>query len=346
MNDLRSPLEDRPYRPSARPMQDDDVMSTSEYYRTKFETIRQSRWFPLASVLAAVLIFSGVVSYAYKQGSQTGSNATTPIVEASNESYKEKPANPGGMDVPFQDAIVFDNLQNKDQTASAEKVESLLPPPEQPVAATTDAAAPATTTTTTAATTPETPAAAPATDAVAQELAKTETKTEATTTETAAATPAATTTATTPATTTAAAAPVVTETAPVAAATTTVAETPKAVPAKTETVKTAAIAPKAVAKKMDSVAPASAPATTKIQSGTYRIQLGAFRDEPTARAAWTKIQKQFSSQLTSVKPAFPRADLGAKGIFYRVQGVNLSKVTADELCRSITAAKGTCIVTK
>jgi hypothetical protein len=90
---------------------------------------------------------------------------------------------------------------------------------------------------------------------------------------------------------------------------------------------------------MTEVAPASAPATTKITGGDYRIQMGAFRDEAAARAAWGKFQKEFSSQLTSVTPAFPRADLGAKGTFYRVQGTNLSKASADELCRSLNAAR-------
>src|SRR5690606_27806100 len=84
-----------------------------------------------------VVIFGSIISYAYKQGSQSGVNATTPIVQASNDSYMEKPSNPGGMDVPFQDAIVFDQLQTDSQkTASADTIESLLPEAEQPVAKT------------------------------------------------------------------------------------------------------------------------------------------------------------------------------------------------------------------
>lgn len=296
MNDLRSPLEDRPFRANTS-RSDERVIATSEYYRTKFGALRQSRWFPLASVLTAVIVFSGIVSYAYKQGSQSGENATTPIITASNDTIKEKPENPGGMEVPFQDAVVFDQLQKN--TEGKETVENLLAPPEQPAATTTA--------TTTADATAATPAAATTT---------TETTTAAATT-----TPATTETVTTPA---------VTET-PVAATTTTT---------------TTTAAPKAEeVKKMNEVAPASAPATTKITGGNYRIQMGAFRDEAAARAAWGKFQKEFSSQLSSVTPAFPRADLGAKGTFYRVQGTNLSKASADELCRSLNAARtGSCMV--
>jgi hypothetical protein len=87
----------------------------------------------LASVLAAVIVFSAIVSYAYKQGSQSGENATTPIITAdSSDTVKEKPENPGGMEVPFQDAVVFDQLQK--DTEGKETVENLLAPPEQPAA--------------------------------------------------------------------------------------------------------------------------------------------------------------------------------------------------------------------
>lgn len=319
MNDLRSPLEDRPYRPATRPLNNEHVISTPEYYRTKFDALRQSRFFPLASVLAAVVVFGGIISYAYNQGSQSGVNATTPIVQASNEDYKEKPANPGGMDVPFQDAVVFDQLQsNNQQTASADTVESLLPEAEQPVAATETA-----------------PSEEKTTTAAKTETKKTETK------ETAS---AATTTAMTEAPKTEELA------APSTTASTTTSTATETAVVKTDApkeTKTASQVADEVASKLDNVAPASAPATTKIESGNYRIQLGAFRDQAAAKAAWTKLQKQFSSQLTAVTPDFPRADLGAKGVFYRVQGTNLSKATADELCRSINAAQsGSCLVTR
>ncbi|MDB5478391.1 MAG: hypothetical protein JWM96_886 [Alphaproteobacteria bacterium] len=329
MNDLRSPREDRPYQPSTRQsprLNQDDTQNYGDDFQgySSFDRIRQSRWFPLASVFAALLIFSAIVSYAYKQGSQTGVNATTPIVEASNEDYKEKPKNAGGMDVPFQDAVVFDNLQNKDQTASKDTVESLLPPPEEAVS--------------------DTPAA---TTAPVAETAKTENIPSAPAAQQSEDAPAVTTTTTT--TTTAPVAPAVPAETPAVANTAVTTETLTSTPA--TPLKTADApakkAPEADVKKLASVAPASAPATAKIETGSYKIQLGSFRDEAAARAAWSKFQQQFHSQLSSVSPQFPRADLGAKGVFYRVQGTNLSKASADDLCRSLNAAKaGSCIVTK
>lgn len=349
MNDLRSPLEDRPYRiGTAR--SDERVIATSEYYRTRLGTLRESRWFPLACVLTAVVAFCGIVSYAYNQGSQSGENATTPIVTADAGVIKEKPENPGGMEVPFQDAVVFDQLQKtSDNTTPGETVENLLAPPEQPLAeATTAAPAPvaaeqvstempvaaASEQTSAPVTAPiQTADAAPAPAAVTAPVAQAAPVEQ----------PAAATTKQEPApvaapvavpTETAAAAPIAAP-APVVATPAVTAPTPVV---KTET---------AEVKKIAATAPAAASATAKIEAGSYRIQLGAFRDEAAARAAWSKFQKEFHAQLSSVAPAFPRADLGAKGVFYRVQGTNLSKASADQLCRTLnTSRAGSCMVVK
>lgn len=330
MNDLRSPVDDRPYRYSERGdtrAQDDDVMSTAEYYRSYFDAIRQSRWFPLASVCAAVLVFSGIVSYAYKQGSQSGVNATTPVVEATDMAYKEKPANPGGMDVPFQDAIVFDQLQTQDSANAGETIESLLPPPEQPVA-------------TELAQADVNKTQAVSADNSAQQVVNTapQPNTEATS------------------------APVESIVAPQPTEAVLQHAAPEATPKEvkdipTTTAQTApvstpvAAAPKAeqkIAKTMDSVAPAAPkPAAAAISSGSYRVQLGAFRDEAAARAAWNTFQSQYAPNLTGVTPDFVRADLGAKGIFYRVHGKNLSKASADSICKAINAQRsGSCMVTQ
>jgi hypothetical protein len=320
MNDLRSPLEDRPSFRTAGTRGDDRVMATSEYYRTRLGSLRNSKWFPLVAVLGGVLAFSGIVSYAHKQGMQSGENATTPIIQADAGDFKQKPENPGGMEVPFQDAVVFEQLQKtpEGQTAT-ETVENLLEAPEQPVAETT----PAATATTEVATNAATPAS------------------EAPVTPPPATTPSAATTPEQPAATQ------TTETS--VATTTTTAPAVETTPASAQPAVQAAVTPPAVeeVKKIAEVAPASAAPATKLETGTFRIQMGAFRDEAAARSAWAKFQKEFNSQLANVTPDFPRADLGAKGTFYRVQGINLSKASADELCRSLNAARaGSCMVVK
>lgn len=321
MNDLRSPLEDRPsFRPTST-RGDDRVMATSEYYRTRLGSLRQNKWFPLSVVLVAVLAFSGIVSYAHKQGMKSGENATTPIIQADAGDFKQKPENPGGMEVPFQDAVVFEQLQKNTDT-STETVENLLAPPEQPVAETIPVAP---TTPTETAQSPVTATAAPAESIVTTEQEKI-TEQVATNTETVSPT--------TPTVPTAPAAiqPTTTETAP---------ETP------VETVQKIESKPAVEeVKKIAEVAPAAPAPTSQLQTGTFRIQLGAFRDEAAARSAWSKFQKEFS-QLATITPEFPRADLGAKGVFYRVQGINLSKASADDVCRALNATRsGSCMVVK
>lgn len=324
MNDLRSPLEDRPYRPSAQSsprLAQDDL--DPDYGMSFFDRIRYSRWFPLGSVVAAVLIFSGIVSYAYKQGAETGVNATTPVVTADSADYKEKPENPGGMDVPFQDAVVFDQLQDQSNKISGDTIESLLPPPEQPVATQQPTEA-------------EKTAAAVATasnEAVKNDAVKEEVINQAPEAQ-----------------------PLPAETAPdsqpipSSSAEPKNLEAPATAPATTTPPAPAASipAPAPVIAPPPAAAPKAnvAPAASAVSSGSYRIQLGAFRDESAARNAWAGVSKQFP-QLSGVTPAFPRVDLGAKGIFYRTQGINLSKESADSLCRTINASKaGSCIVAK
>jgi hypothetical protein len=316
------------------------------------------------AVTCCVILFGGLIAFAYRQGAHTTANATTPLLQADNTPYKEKPQDPGGMDVPFQDAVVFDQLDNA-QTAmtNGEKIENLLPPPEQPI---DEAAKVADATTTTPATESEAkatetaPPSAPkdnaenkgimvenektgvdAADSVAAKIAATEeamktkateaktatTVTAKTKTETAKTAETETLTAVTPAKTVE---PAVTKTA-------------KTIPTKATTLTSTTAT--ATATKMNAVAPAAptpAPAST---GGSAKVQLGAFKDESAARAAWAQFQKSYAPYLNGITPNYARADLGAKGVFYRVQGVNLSQAQAQSVCKSINAMKpGSCLI--
>lgn len=118
----------------------------------------------------------------------------------------------------------------------------------------------------------------------------------------------------------------------------------KEVPVKTVAVK--AEAPKPASKSsLASIAPAAtkapAPAAKSI-SGSEMIQLGAFRSEVDARAAWKKTQGRYSV-LASKSPTIVRADLGSKGVFYRLRVAN---VNADAACATLKAGGSPCIRVK
>ena len=131
-------------------------------------------------------------------------------------------------------------------------------------------------------------------------------------------TPAAPATAETPA----AAAPQAAEPAPVAAAPTTPAE--EAAPA------------------------AATPKPAKLASGgAWVVQISALRDEKSAHAAWSKLTKRFPAVLGGHALNVEKADLGAKGTYYRVRAAGfVSKSAAQSACAKLKAGGQDCMVKK
>ena len=77
----------------------------------------------------------------------------------------------------------------------------------------------------------------------------------------------------------------------------------------------------------------------------YRLQLGAFREPDLAAQAWEEISRQASVILGRFDYAIQKADLGERGIFYRLrtgafEGVSEARAT----CKSLEAHKIECIV--
>ena len=82
-------------------------------------------------------------------------------------------------------------------------------------------------------------------------------------------------------------------------------------------------------------------------SGTWRVQLGSFREKGAADSAWTKLQREFPSLLEGLAHESVRADLGTKGIYYRVQATSLSKTSAEQICTAMNSKRsGSCLVVK
>jgi hypothetical protein len=93
----------------------------------------RSKVAPIMIALVALAGFGGVVWYAYDQGvRQAAPPGTTPLIKADSGPTKVRPDQPGGMDVPHQDAMVLNNLPDPNK-AGAAPVERLLPPAETPL---------------------------------------------------------------------------------------------------------------------------------------------------------------------------------------------------------------------
>lgn len=92
--------------------------------------------------------------------------------------------------------------------------------------------------------------------------------------------------------------------------------------------------------------PAPAAPQGKIaQPGQYLIQLLSVKDEAGARGAWAKLQGKYPALLGGEALNLQQADLGERGIYYRVRtGAFDSKAGANALCGKLKAAGQDCIV--
>lgn len=79
--------------------------------------------------------------------------------------------------------------------------------------------------------------------------------------------------------------------------------------------------------------------------GGYAVQVTSQRSEAEAEAAYRALQAKYPQELGSHRPLVRRADLGAKGTYYRAMvGPFASSEQAAELCSKLKAAGGSCIV--
>jgi hypothetical protein len=69
------------------------------------------------------------------------------------------------------------------------------------------------------------------------------------------------------------------------------------------------------------------------------------RDAQSAVAAWQKLKQQHPQVLGGLSPIYERADLGAQGVFHRVQaGPFADRAAAAAACTALKAAKQDCVV--
>jgi cell division septation protein DedD len=80
-------------------------------------------------------------------------------------------------------------------------------------------------------------------------------------------------------------------------------------------------------------------------TGGYAVQVAAQRSQADAQATLNALQTKYPQQLRGQHGMVRRADLGAKGIYYRaLVGPFGSAEEASRLCSSLKAAGGNCII--
>lgn len=81
------------------------------------------------------------------------------------------------------------------------------------------------------------------------------------------------------------------------------------------------------------------------QTGNYLVQLAALRDVPAAQKVWSQMVEAYPDMFAGAEMDIQRADLGARGIFYRVRvSAFADREAADQFCNALKARNETCIV--
>ncbi len=101
----------------------------------------------------------------------------------------------------------------------------------------------------------------------------------------------------------------------------------------------------ALAQPMPLNAKAETEAAPSAAAGGYAVQVTSQRSEAEAQAEFRMLRAKFPNQLGGREPMVRRADLGAKGVYYRaLVGPFASMEQAAAMCSSLKAAGGNCIV--
>lgn len=101
-------------------------------------------------------------------------------------------------------------------------------------------------------------------------------------------------------------------------------------------------APKVVSEPL----PAPKTVTSRfVANGSYEVQLLASRSETNAQFAWDRLKAESPNLYSGARLNIQKADLGAKGIFYRLRvGTFNSRANAKSFCEDVKKSGKDCIV--
>ena len=93
--------------------------------------------------------------------------------------------------------------------------------------------------------------------------------------------------------------------------------------------------------------PPAALALASAPAGAFVLQIGAYKSQSDADAAWKAYQNKHAALLSGIGPDVQKADLGDKGIWYRLRvGSFADKGAAAALCDRLKADGGACFPAK
>jgi cell division protein FtsN len=107
----------------------------------------------------------------------------------------------------------------------------------------------------------------------------------------------------------------------------------------------AAVAPPAPPPVVARAAPPPATSASSAVSGKAVLQIGAYETQDIANGEWAAFRKRHATAVGGLTEDVQRADLGAKGIWYRLRiGPFADKAAAAAACEKLKSEGGTCFV--
>lgn len=271
------------------------------------------RWIRGGFGVLALAGFVGVLWYAYEWGLGGGETVELPTVQAEAGPEKEKPSDPGGLQVPYQDQLV---LNQERAEGTAPRVERLLPPPEAPL--------PPPALTGIAPSYDELPEATAPAGAAGAAIG------EAGTLQPAGEPPAADTTAA--------------EQSAGAVPDLPAAPSAQAGETRSSQTQTAAAPPSETQSAATQPATAQAPAAGKA-AGEFAVQLVSLKDAGAAKKEWRRLQGVFPDLLGDKSLLLQTADVAGVGTVYRLRaGPFATRDKAAKFCAQLKSKQQDCLV--
>ncbi len=275
----------------------------------------------VSSALLGAIALGGALAFAYKQSGGSADGAP-PLVQADSSPVKQAPADPGGKEFPNKNKLIYERLQNGDQP-EAERIvprqeEFAMPamPGGEQTAGLPAGAAPMAAP---GVATVEDPAGGPrrVKTLVVRPDGSVETPPPGE-----------------------AAPPMAQPAMPPAPGQEQMAAAPAAPVPLTVPAPVPAGAPASDPQPVAAIpAPAAAPAPAPAQPAApsqYVVQVSSKQNQTEALATFADMQQKYPSLLAPYRPLVQKADLGTKGVWYRLQiGPMTNKTTASKLCEDL-----------
>ncbi|QQR69725.1 MAG: SPOR domain-containing protein [Alphaproteobacteria bacterium] len=308
--------------------------STDPYLRPPVPTHRRGRWKILA-LFAVLAVGAGLVL----GRPLVFSNAPPPVIKADGAPVKERPEQPGGIAIPHQDKDVFARMNTPEGAAPSPDKARVLPAPEAPMprpGAEAPAAPPPLPPDTIPNQAPQAESAGPPVPSVPPAPPQQATAIPPAQLPL----PAAVEPAKTPVHP---AEPGRHEAAVV-----------KPVPPVPAPPLPAVTMPQRPVPGIKPTVPHTAAAVTPplpspppiLHAGAFRVQLASVPDEAQAKRESVRLKKRHEDLLGRVNLDVVRADLGEKGVYYRIQGGPLDEASAKRLCESLRERAAACLTVR